>query len=573
MSILTLKRKRPSLKRLKFIVGILFEYGGDVLIDRLRVKYFVPTRCRIHCWLQHRSKGKCKKHKNIHSKTLTPEDWRLILETLGPTFIKFGQILSLRADIVGEEMASELSKLQSSVSSFPYLQVREIIKRELGDYPEKIFSSFERKPIAAASLAQVHKAKTKKGSIVAVKVQRPKVREIIQQDVQILFYLASLIEAHIPESRIYNPTDVVREFLDWTERELDFRTEGHSADRFSAMFKEDEFVNIPKVHWDYTTAHVLTTDFVDGIHADDLSGMKRRNINPKEVAIHGIRALLRQFFIEGFFHADPHPGNFFALKNNVLCLHDFGIVGQLTKKQRQELLSCFIAFVDKDIDAYQKHFLHLAKTNEKSNVEDYKKDIAFLLNEFFYSPKQPSIAWAFFRLINAGSKQSIRFPVDLVLFAKALITTEAMGLTLYPKFRFDEHFKPFVEEAYREYFSPKRIARTLKSDLLDYTDTLRTLPEKLNEVVKKIESGEVGVRINAEDLYGLKEEFDRQNDVRILGVVLTAVLIVTGILFYVEGVQSVFGVSLSSLGLTVTIFLLFWFIKKARETPKNERSK
>lgn len=569
MNFFTKQKRFPSLARLRFIAGVFFEYGAGTLIDRLDIEYLVPIRCRVHCFFRHQKKGTCKKHRRIQEE-LSPEDWRTILEMLGPTYIKLGQILSLRADVVGEDMAEAFSRLQSSVPPFAYTHVREIIKSEFGRYPEEVFASFDHKPIAAASLAQVHKAKTKEGHVVAVKVQRPDIQTVIDQDVRILYFFASLLEKHVPATVPLHPTDVVKEFNEWTQRELDFRIEGHSADRFAAMFKEDESIHIPRVYWDQTSRKVLTMEFIDGLHADDVRGMKRRHIDPEQVALHGIRALLRQFFVEGFFHADPHPGNFFALKQDVLCLHDFGMVGQLSVKQREELLSCFIAFVDQNIEGYQKHFLHLAILDEHSDVEGYKKGIAFLLNEFFYSPKQPSIAWAFFRLINAGSKRAIRFPTDLVLFAKALVTTEAMGLKLYPGFKFNEHFKPFVEEAFREYFNPQRAVKSLKSDLLDYADMLRTFPEKLQEAVEKINVDEIRVKVNATELYDLKAEFDRQNDVRLLGLALAAMVIVSGVFLYLEGAREVFGLRLGTVGLVFSAFLFLWFLRKVRQGPKEE---
>lgn len=559
----------PSLVRLRFIAGVLFEYGADALVDRLEIKYLVPLRCRLHCWLRHKEHGRCTKHKR-ERKELSAADWRTMLEKLGPTFIKLGQVLSLRADIIGEELADEFSKLQSSVPPFSYAQARQIIKEELGAYPERRFASFDKTPIAAASLAQVHKAKTKNGKVVAVKVQRPGIEKTIAQDIQILFFFASLVEKYIPESNPLRPTQVVKEFAEWTGRELDFRVEGHSADRFAHMFVKDEFIHIPKMVWDDTSRRVLTMEFVNGLHADDVAGMKRQSIDPKQVALHGVHALLRQFFIEGFFHADPHPGNFFALKNNILCLHDFGMVGQLTVKQREELLACFVAFVDQDIEGYQKHFLHLAITDEQSDTQAYQKDIAFLLNEFFYSPKQPSVAWAFFRLINLGSKRAIRFPSDLVLFAKALITTEAMGLKLYPDFKFNEHLKPFVEEAFREYFNPKRVVKSMKSDVLDYASILRTFPEQLQEAVKKITTEEVRVKINAKELYELKAELDRQNDVRLLGLALTAMLIVTGILLYRDGVRDIGGLRLSTISAVISFVVFLWFIVHIRKQPRDK---
>lgn len=567
MSDMNIIKKFSSLNRLRYILTVIFKSGGGLWLERLNLKYLVSWRCRIMCFFRRKKKNECLIHKDNGELVVKEKVLRKVLEELGPTFIKLGQVLSLRADIVGEKISQELTKLQSGVSTFPYEQVRGIIKDELGDYPEKIFKSFSKKAIAGASLAQVHSAVLKDGTKVAVKVQRPDVKKTIEQDINIFFYIAHLIEKHIPEYRIYKPYQLVKEFAEWTMSELDFRTEGHSADHFRAMFEDTRFINIPSIYWEYSNSRVLTMDFMDGLHSDDIKGMRKLGINQKNIATQGVKAMFRQFLIEGFFHADPHPGNFFALKGGILCLHDFGMVGYLSVDQRRELLSCFVAFVNKDIDNFQKHFLHLAKTDVKSEIEGFKKDIAQALDEFFYSPTQPSIAWSFFRMVNSGTLRGVYFPTDLILFAKAMVTTESMGKILYPQFDFNKQFQPFVKKAYKAYLNPKKIMNNLESDIFDYINTIKTLPERTLELMKKIDQGNLGVKIDTAEILGIKEEFDRQNSIRVLGIIITAVLIVTGILFHLEGKTIFFGFPLSNIFFGVSIVLSIWFFVKLRQRP------
>lgn len=568
MPLLAVRQKIRDLGRLRQIIAVIFEAGGDMLIEKMRLKYLVPWSCRLHCLLKPRAKEKCLIQMSGSKKAIFSETLREVLEKLGPTFIKLGQILSLRADLVGEKISEELSKLQSDAKPFPYEQAQRILTEEFGQNPEHIFKSIEKKPIAAASLAQVHRACLKDGTEVAVKIQRPNIRAIIEQDIHILFYLAHLAERFVPEFRPYQPLRVVKEFADWTMRELDFKQEGNNAERFRFAFKDNPHIKIPLIFWKYTAPRVLTMEFVHGVKANDLAGIKKLKTDSRQLALHGVGAVFQQFLIDGFFHADPHPGNFFAQKGDILCLHDFGMVGYLNQEQRKELVSCFVAFIDKDIDGYFKHFMHLAIVSDKSDIAKFQKDTSNILSEFFFSPNQPSVAWAFFRIINKGAESNIAFPADLALFGKAIITTEAMGLKLYPEFNFNKELKPFVEKAFEFYLDPRRALETLKTDIFDYLEFLKTLPERTQQLLSDIEGGKLTVKLDAAELLGLKTEFDRQNDLRILGIALSAVLLTTAGLLYSEGANAVFGIRLSRIGVFASAILFLWFIKKIKGAPK-----
>lgn len=556
-----------DLNRLRKILTIISLSGGGILVERLRLKYLVPLQCRIHCFFKRESPEKCLVRMVGTASVISPQVLRTVLEKLGPTFIKLGQVLSLRADLIGEEISGELSKLQSNAPPFSYEEARQILKDETGKFPEELFKSFEEKPVAAASLAQVHRAFLKDGTEVAVKIQRPNIRKTIEQDIHILFYIAGLAERFVPEIKKYRPTKVVREFADWTLRELDFVMEGHNAERFRYIFKDNPHINIPKIFWEHTTSRVLIMEFSHGVKVTDLEAIKAMGIDTKSLASIGVDALFKQFFVSGFFHADPHPGNFFAMPDGRLCLHDFGMVGYLDQTSCRELLSCLVSFVNKDIEGYIRHLLHLADTDEKSDINSFKKDISNILSQFFYSERSPSVTWAFFRVINKGVENGVRFSADLALFAKALVTTESMGLTLYPEFDFNQELEPFVKKALIQQFDPRQVIKTIQTDLLDTVGFLKNLPERVQNVLTKLEKGEIGIKLDTEDLQGIKREFDRQNDLRILGVVVTAVFFATFGLFYLEGKKTLLGFSLSTLGLTLFVVLFGWFLLKLRQGP------
>jgi ubiquinone biosynthesis protein len=567
MGIFTIKRKLADLRRLRQILGIISEAGGGALLNEIDLSYLIPIKGRLANALgKNRSKDALVQQKPSGLK-VSPVTLRKTLEKLGPTYVKLGQVLSLRTDLVGEAMAKEFSKLQNQVEPFSETEARKTIRDELGKDADLAFLAFDPVPIAAASLSQVHRAFLADGRKAAVKIQRPGIQETVEADIHILLHLAASIEKYIPESKPLKPVKLVQEFADWTLRELDFCVEGHNADRFRAMYADNPHVKIPKIIWSHTTPRVLTMEFIDGVAADDQAGMRRLGINPQTVARHGIRALLTQFVKEGFFHADPHPGNYFALPGNVICFQDFGMVGYLNRQQRQEMVSCFLAFTHKDAESLLKHVMHLVRTDAESDVSGFGKDVFEILNEFFYSPKTPSVAQSLFRILNKAPARGIGVPADLALFAKALVTTEAMGLKLWPDFDLNEELRPLTDEVVRDLLNPLKRLDEIKSDAFDYLDYLERLPEESMRMLDKIQRGELGVKIDASDITGLKEEFDRQNDVRILGAITVTVLIVTVFLRVSEGVRTFLGLPMSTLASGLSLILVIWLAIKVKKRP------
>ena len=559
---MNMKIRIGDLNRLRKILVTVFEAGGGIFIEQMRIKYLVPFYCRIRFFLRKPPADRCLIRFKYGEKVVSPKALREVLEKLGPTFIKFGQVLSLRADLVGGEISTELAKLQSEVRPFSYHEARRIIEEELGDPPEKLFNAFEEKPVAAASLAQVHRAFLKEGAEVAVKIQRPYIKNTIEQDIHILNYLAHLAERIVAAWKPYQPIRVVNEFAEWTLRELDFSVEGHNADRFRFIFKDNPHISIPRIYWDYTTSKVLTMEFVHGVKANDLAGMEELGVDRKLLASYGIDALLQQFLIDGFFHADPHPGNFFALKDNILCLHDFGMVGYLSQDERKELVSCFSAFLNKDVESFVKHFMHLAIISEESDVEGLEKDVSGILSGLFFSPKQSSVAGIFFRAINKGAKHRLSFPSDLALFGKAIVTAEAMGLKIYPEFDLNKEFAPFITKFWKTYLKPRKLLQTFETEILDYLQFLKTLPEKVDKILHRVEKGQISIKLDTEELLRIKSEYDRQDDLRILGTGLAVVFLVLIGLLYAEGQKTLFGFYLSNIALGLFIALLIWFLVK-----------
>ena len=558
MEILNLKSKVEDLNRLRQIITVLFEAGFGFIIDRLRLRYLVPLRLRLS--------QRFKRLKAPAKPEIKPPQVRLreSFEKLGPSFMKLGQILSLRPDLVGFEYAKELEKLQSRAATFSFEQVEKIIQKEFGRPIETLFKSFEKKAFAAASLAQVHRAVLKDGTQAAVKVQRPNVEETIKKDIHILFFLAFLLEKYIPESKPLRPTQVVKEFAAWTMRELDFKVEATNTERFRYNLKDEPDIKIPKVYWDLTSQKVLTMEFVDGVKLDEEERLAKMKLSRELLASNAVKVLLKQFLIDGFFHADPHPGNFFVLKNNIICLHDFGMVGYVSPEMRSEMVSYFMSFINQDMENSLKHLLDVAEVREGSDVEGFKQEVSSILSAWFYSPAKESIATSFFKAISASVKYNIVFPSNLVLLGKAMLATEAMAKRFYPKFDFNEQFAAFVGMVYRSAFDPRAAAKDFQDNMFDYLAFLKKLPEHTLKLLEKFEKGDIGVKINIEEFIEVKEEIDRQNDVRILAGLTAITLLTSALVMNIEEAR-IFGISLGRIGLLIGFVLIIWLFNLVRK--------
>ena len=556
----SIKQRAGDLRRLRQIVVELWVAGFDAFLDDLELKRIVPLRTRLGRALSVERRAHLEKPPQVRI--------RETMERLGPTFVKFGQMLSLRADLVGEEYAREFSKLQRAVPPFRAAQAAQVIREELGKPPEKIFKEFDKKPFAAASLAQVHRARLRNGKKVAVKIQRPSVRATVENDIHILLLLAHLAERHVPQLRTLRPVRLVREFADWTLRELDFTVEGGQIDRFRANFADEEGVRVPLVYWDYTGKRVLTMEFLDGLQLDDLAGLRRAKIDRKELAETGVRLALRQFFIDGFFHGDPHPGNFTALPGNKLGMMDFGIVGTLPADLRLELVSAFISYKNRDTEAYTKHLLDLAEVTKEADVRGFSAEVQRIINRVIYGPlKKKGISDAFYQVVTSGARHGVYFPTDLVLLGKSLLTIEAVGLKLHPAFDLDATLEPFLSTVIKSELSPRRLAQQVENNAFDALSLARTLPEHTLKLLKKIETGNLEVKLDLEELRDLKQEFDRQNDDRILALVVTALFIGSAAVLRLE-TFTLLGWSLGRIGFVLSIVLFLWLVYRVRKQPR-----
>lgn len=548
------KKDWRDLARFNKIVLILTQQGFGYLSDKLNIK-------------------KIFRKKEISEKD-APTRLRKAFEKLGPTFIKLGQILSLRPDLVPKEYVKELGKLQDRVPPFSYKEVEKIIQEELKKPIDKLFNDFSQKPIASASISQVHKAKLKNGSLVAVKVQRPKVKEIMETDIEIMFYLANLLEKHSKRIRKYKPARIVQEFKEWTEKELDFEIEAENAKTFCKNFKNSNTVKIPKVFDSYSSKKILTLEFIDGIELhkiEQLKGKKGYSLN--EIIKNGFDSILTQVFIHGFFHADPHPSNILVLKGNKIALVDFGIVGHFDNSLKQKSINLLYGIVEEDMDAIVDTFLDMGLVEEEeTDIEQFKTDVKKVIDPLQKSKlKDVKISYVLEEVLDIAFKHHVKMPLDFVLFGKAIVEIEGVGLEYDPNFKFVENVKPFLEKLIKKELKLSNMANNLIKNLAKYSRLFKELPDQLSSALKKIQKGVVRVDIEDTDIKKLATDIDKSSNRLTYGMIVAAFLI-TGALLVNIGKPIFYGFPIVSLICFVlaVIFAIILFIS-IKEEEKIER--
>jgi len=548
------KKDIRDLIRFNKIMLILTQQGFGYLFDKIRPKG-ISTK------------------KKIKEKT-NPRRLRITLEKLGPTFVKLGQILSIRPDLLPKEYTRELSNLQDRVPPFPYSKVEKIIEKELHKPINKLFSYFSKEPIASASVAQVHKAKLKNGTTVAVKVQRPNVKEIMSTDIEIMFYIAKLLEKHYKRIRKYSPVGIVGEFKDWTHDELNFKTEAKNAKKFYKNFKNSDKVKIPKVFGKYSTKKVLTLEYIDGIELHNLGKIKnKKGYKIKEIMKNGFDAILIQVFEHGFFYADPHPGNILVLKENKIAFVDFGIVGHFDNYLKKKSVELFYSFMEGDIDSMVGIFLDIGSIGKrKINIESFKEDVSKVVEPLQKSSlKEAKLMKAIEEVFDIALEHHIKPPVDFALFIKTIVELEGIGLEYVPNFKFIDNAKPFIEKLIKKDIKLPIMAKNLMKNLTKYSKLFKGLPDQLSSALRKIQKGTVKVDIEDTDIKRLATDIDKSSNRLTYGIIIAAFLI-TGALLVNIGKTIFYDFPLISLicFTMALIFAILLFISIQKE-ENNER--
>ena len=523
-------------------MAVLVKYGLNYFLDRTKIGILAKIG---------------KRPKNYETLN-TPERLRLALEELGPTFVKFGQILSTRPDFLPPDFIRELEKLQDQVLTFDSFQAQEIIVQELKKPIDKLFRHFESRPIAAASLSQVHKAVLISGKTVAVKIQRPDIKKIIDLDLEILEDLASLSENHLDNGWVYHPKLMVAEFKKAIRKEIDFINEASNFERFEVNFKDIEYIKIPKIYWSMTTTKVLTMEFIEGTKINEIIQEKYKGIfDPIEVAKRGADAILKQILEDGFFHADPHPANLFVQPPATIVMLDVGMVGYLDEETVINGAKLLQAIVNKDLNQVLRSFENLGIIIKEFDHNLLRQDLKELLDRYLGIPlKNLEISQVSQDILEIMMHHDLVLPANLVLMVKALSVVETTGRQLYPDFDMLSAAKPFVKKLLRKKFAPQELLKKSGVVLQECIELIEQLPNNLIDILHKVKEGKLKFNFEHQGLEILTNEIDRSSNRLSFSLIIAALIIGSSLILQQQIGPFVFGYSiLGIIGYLIASFL------------------
>ena len=528
-------RTYRHLNRYRQILTVLFKYGFGDLLEMLKIDQYIEVG------LQMISSKRATRVEPLNR----PQRLRMAFEELGPTYIKLGQILSTRPDLVPMEYIEELSKLQDKIPAFPFEQVRKAVSAEFGMPPEDLFDSLEEEPFASASIGQVHRAVLKDGEAVAVKFQRPGIQKIIEVDLEIMLHLATLAERHIEELSFHRPVKIVEEFARTLEKEIDYQNEATNMERIARHFLDDPHVYIPKVFRETTTTRVLTTEFIEGIKISDIDSLEAAGLDRTILTARGADLVLKQIFVHGFFHADPHPGNIFVLPDNVICLLDFGMTGIVDRQTREDFVDLLDSIVHRNEVRAAQVLLKLTYWEHEPERRQFEREVADFMGRHLYKPlKDIELGKLLLQLLELATNLRLRIPPDIFLMIKAFSTVEGVGHLLDPDFDMVAQATPFVTEVKLARYKPQRIADDVYDLAARLLHFFQQFPKDLLDLASLIRQQRLSVQIEHRGLETMLATHDRISNRISFSILIAALIIGSALIVISETPPLVYGISL-----------------------------
>ncbi len=479
------RNDKTNLKRLQEIVKVLSKYEFGYIIEKIKLKHKIPfiTPSYDYESLEELDES-------------TPERLRLVLQELGPTFIKLGQTLSTRPDLVGDEIASEFAKLQSNNPPVEFELIKAAVE-ELGSPIESMFSSFNAEPLGSASIGQVHRAVLQTGEEVAVKIRKPGVKGIIKSDVSIMEFLAARINNYIPQFKIYNLPGIVEEFKRSILKEIDYENEAINLKRFNYNFRNDRTVYVPKIYSDYSTMKVLTMELIGGRKISDVTAAEGFDL--KLIAERGAVSYFKQVIDYGFFHADPHPSNIFILDDNVICYLDFGMMGVLDDEFKQNLGELIVFFTENNVKGMISQLSYMGMIDEHVDTRSLKYDLTDMMYKY-YGTELNEVHGGMNDLIHLMRKYHVSMPMEFVLLTRGIGMVEETGGKLDPNFNAVEVCKPIIKNVIRKKLTALNFLDYVKKNVIEMEHVLKRVPTTITKTLYKLEEGEIRIKVEHEGL-------------------------------------------------------------------------
>ncbi|WP_094605099.1 protein kinase UbiB [Sporomusa silvacetica DSM 10669] len=541
------------INRYREIATILANQGFGYLIEEMDFIKKIPYHERL--WI---------KSSEANSTDLG-ERIRIVLQELGPTYIKLGQIASTRPDILPSEIIIHLEKLQDNVSAFSFEQVQNLIREELGADIEEIFYKFDPQPLAAASIGQVHVATLESGQKVAVKVQRPGIAANIETDLEILFEIAVAAQNRFQWAKQYQIVDMVDEFAKSLHKELDYTIEARNTDKISIQLKDQPDFYIPNVYWDYSTKKILTTEFLQGIKVNQSDILSQQGYKLSLIANRFAKGIFHQIFIEGFFHGDPHPGNIVVLPKEVIGFLDFGMVGRIGSEMKNGLSSLLIGLKRNNTDDLLKAILRIGIVPPEVNLRQLRDDIELFKDTYYGLPlSRISIGEAITNFFRIAQKHTIRIPSDLVLVGKAVLTVEGVVKKLDPALSLFDIVEPFGEKLLLERMHPKTIAESVWKTANDFGDLFNDIPRNVKELSSVVNQGRVHLDVSlSETKLFLKHQARISNRISVSIMLLAFSILMGSIIISLSlmgQASRLWNLPIVEIGFLIAILMFVWVL-------------
>jgi len=484
-----------NVQRLRQASGVLAKHGFADIVDKMDLGKFLPSRLVAGAASQ--------------SEQTRPERLRMVFEELGPAFVKLGQLLSTRPDLIPEEYIAEFIKLQDNVQPLPFEVVKTIIERELKRPLDQTFSTIDSIPLAAASIGQVHEARLNSGEKVVVKVQRPEIAKIIATDVSLLAFLAGLLEKYIPETRIIGPKVIVEEFFKTLTYELDFLIEANNMRKIAENMRQFPEIVVPQVYREYSTQNVLTLEKIEGIRLNDIKAIDAAGIDRKKVIEVGARAFFRSVMIDGLFHGDLHGGNLFILPSDKLGIIDFGIVGRLSRKSRDQFANMVMSLLSEDYENLCYQYAELGTAGVSIDFDSFQREIRNALSPYIgLSLSEMNIGRILIEATKIATRHQIKVPGDWMIVFKAILTIEGMARSLDPNFDFMATGEELVKDLVKDQYAPAQVRKDLLWVAKDAAALLQVLPRQIRWMFRKFSSNNFAIEIKSPDLEAIRWQLD-----------------------------------------------------------------
>lgn len=522
-----------NMKRVNEIVDVLRKYEVEYLIEQSSFLKRLPFRKR--------------KEEELDLDDTFEMRIRLSFEELGATFIKLGQLLSTRPDLVGQELAYELTKLQDDAPPIPFETVKEIIESELDDDMENLFAEFEEKPIGSASIGQVHKAKFHNGTEVAVKVQKPGVEELIDTDLDIMHFFAGRVNQFVRRSRVYNFPAIISEFERSIKMEIDYKYESSNISHLKNDFKNDRTVYVPQVYNRYTTSKVLTMEYIRGKKVSEIME-NPEGYDPKLIAKRGLDSYIKQILFNGFFHADPHQGNIMIMPNNVICYIDMGSMGVMDEDFRNDLAQLFQFIISKNVNGIINQLNYMDILDRGVPVKDLKYDINSMVNRY-YGAELDNFTSGVDDLMNLMVKYEVSLPREFVLMARGFSLIEDMGMKLDPEFDVFNEVQPLAKKLISKKLSPKTLFDYMQHNVVEVEHFMRTLPHDINDLIYKIQNDKISIELKIKDLTFLINQIS-------ISIIIAALLVGSSLVIMSDVGYEIFDIPILGLiGFSISLIL------------------